>query len=66
MVGLLTFVIKRVDSVTSTSLRVNFGDMRTFSGPMFSGAFEFLPQSGDCLITPLTQVAVLAQGTITS
>ena len=42
------------------------GLVGTFSGPMFSGAFEFLPQSGDCLLTPLTQVAVLAQGTITS
>ena len=42
------------------------GIVGTFSGPVFSGAFEFLPQSGDCLLTPLTQVAVLAQGTITS
>jgi len=42
------------------------GIVGTFSGPMFSGVFEFLPQSGDCLLTPLTQVAVLAQGTITS
>jgi hypothetical protein len=36
------------------------------SGPVFSGAFEFLPQSGDCVLTPLTEVAVMAQGTITS
>jgi len=42
------------------------GIVGTFSGPTYSGAFEFLPQSGDCLLTPLTQVAVLAQGTITS
>ena len=42
------------------------GIVGTFSGPVFSGAFEFLPQSGDCLLIPLTQVAVLAQGTITS
>jgi hypothetical protein len=42
------------------------GIVGTISGPVFSGVFEFLPQSGDCLITPLTQVAVLAQGTITS
>ncbi len=42
------------------------GVVGTLSGPMFSGVFEFLPQSGDCLLTPLTQVAVLAQGTITS
>jgi len=42
------------------------GIVGTFSGTMFSGGFEFLPQSGDCLLTPLTQVAVLAQGTITS
>jgi hypothetical protein len=42
------------------------GIVGTISGPVFSGAFEFLPQSGDCLLTPLTQVAVLAQGTITS
>jgi hypothetical protein len=42
------------------------GILGTFSGPVFSGAFEFLPQSGDCLLTPLTQVGVLAQGTITS
>jgi hypothetical protein len=42
------------------------GIVGTFSGPTYSGAFEFLPQTGDCLLTPLTQVAVLAQGTITS
>lgn len=42
------------------------GLVGTLSGPMFSGAFEFLPQSGDCLLTPLTQVAVLAQATISS
>ena len=42
------------------------GIVGTFSGPVFSGVFEFLPQSGDCPLTPLTQVAVLAQGTITS
>jgi hypothetical protein len=38
----------------------------TFSGPVFSGAFQFLPQVGDCLLTPLTQVTVLAQGAIAS
>jgi hypothetical protein len=38
----------------------------TFSGPVFSGAFQFLPQVGDCLLAPLTQVSVLAQGTIAS
>src|SRR5205807_2681028 len=34
MVGLLTLVTNRVGSVISTSFRVSFGDMRTFSGPM--------------------------------
>src|SRR5947209_3417970 len=33
-VGLVTLVTSRVDSVTSTSLRVNFGDMRTVSAPI--------------------------------
>ena len=42
------------------------GIVGTFSAPTFSGVFEFLPQIGDCVLTPLTQVVVLAQGTITS
>src|ERR1700683_3663810 len=42
MVGLLTLVTSRVGSTTSTSFRVNFRDMWTFSGPMLpasSGTF---------------------------
>src|SRR4249919_3435311 len=42
MVGLVTLVTIRVDSVTSTCLRSSFGDMRTNSAPMFpvsSGTF---------------------------
>src|SRR5579872_1700381 len=34
MVGLVTLVTSLVDSVTSTSFLVNFGDMRVFSAPM--------------------------------
>src|SRR6266849_2830617 len=43
MVGLLTLVTNRVGSVTSTSFRVNFGDMRTFSGPMLPVSSGTLP-----------------------
>src|SRR6266436_4189286 len=35
MVGFVTPVIIRVDSVTSTCLRSSFGDITTFSGPIF-------------------------------
>src|SRR4051794_40740062 len=43
MVGLLTLVTNRVESVTSTSFLVNFGDMRTFSGPMLPVSSGTLP-----------------------
>src|SRR5271157_525053 len=33
----------RVDSVTSTCLRLNFGDMTTFSAPMVPGSSGGLP-----------------------
>src|SRR5579875_1517069 len=39
MVGLVTLVSSLVDSVTSTSFLVSFGDMRTFSGPMLPASF---------------------------
>src|SRR5262245_36021962 len=43
MLGLVTLVIKRVDSVTSTCLRSSFGDMTTFSGPIVPGSSGTLP-----------------------
>src|SRR4051812_9081170 len=43
MVGLLTLVTRRVDSVISTSFRVNFGDMRTVSGPILPVSSGTLP-----------------------
>src|SRR5262249_39809626 len=43
MVGLLTSVTNRVGSVTSTSFRVSFGDMRTLSGPMLPVSSGTLP-----------------------
>src|SRR4051794_21718331 len=42
-VGLLTLVTRRVGSVTSTSLRVCFGDMRTVSGPIVPVSSGALP-----------------------
>src|SRR5579884_228583 len=38
MVGLLMLVSSLVDSVTSTSFLVSFGDMRTVSGPMLAAS----------------------------
>src|SRR5262245_50005205 len=43
MVGLVTLVIIRVDSVTSTCLRSRLGDMTTFSAPMPPGSSGTLP-----------------------
>src|SRR5262245_4229830 len=43
MVGLVTLVIMRVDSVTSTSLRSSLGDMRTYSAPMVPVSSGALP-----------------------
>jgi hypothetical protein len=43
MVGLVTLVTSRVGSVTSTSLRVSFGDMRTVSAPMSPVSSGALP-----------------------
>src|SRR4051794_79868 len=43
MAGLLTLVTNRVGPVTSTSFLVNFGDMRTFSGPMSPVSSGTLP-----------------------
>src|SRR2546421_668241 len=43
MVGLLTLVTSRVGSVTSTSFLVNFGDMRTVSGPISRVSSGALP-----------------------
>src|SRR5262245_60613405 len=42
-VGLVTLVTSRVGSVTSTSLRVSFGDMRTVSGPILPDSSGTLP-----------------------
>src|SRR5262249_51717073 len=43
MVGLVTLVTMRVESVTSTSFLVSFGDMRTYSGPMLPVSSGALP-----------------------
>src|SRR6187431_1794188 len=43
MVGLVTSVISRVGSVTSTCLRSSFGDLRTLSGPMLPLSSGTLP-----------------------
>jgi len=43
MLGLVTLVIIRVESVTSTCLRSSFGDMTTFSGPIVPGSSGTLP-----------------------
>src|SRR5262245_21354544 len=43
MVGLLTLVINRVGSVTSTSFRVSFHDVRTISGPILPASSGALP-----------------------
>src|ERR1700751_5203234 len=43
MLGLVTSVMSRVGSVTSTCLRSSAGDMRTRSGPIFSVSFGTLP-----------------------
>jgi hypothetical protein len=42
------------------------GAVGTFSGPPFSGAFEFRAEAGDCVNAPLTQVTVLGQGVLTT
>src|SRR6478609_3181394 len=42
-VGLVTLVIIRVDSVTSTCLRSSLGDMRTYSAPMVPVSSGALP-----------------------
>src|SRR4051812_38066658 len=43
IVGFVTLVIRRVDSVTSTLVRSFLGDIRTFSGPMVPGSSGGLP-----------------------
>lgn len=43
-----------------------FGAAGPFSGPVFSGTFEFLAEAGDCVSAPLTRVTVVAQGILTT
>jgi hypothetical protein len=38
----------------------------TFLGPNFSGAFQFVPVTGDCVAAALTRVVLLAQGLMTT
>lgn len=42
------------------------GVLGSFTGSTFSGTFQFLPTSGNCLTAPMTQVLLLAQGVITT
>jgi hypothetical protein len=38
------------------------GAVGTFSGSVWSGVFEFVAETGDCVSSPVTRVTVRAQG----
>jgi hypothetical protein len=42
------------------------GVLGSFSGPAFSGTFQFVPTAGNCVTAPMTQVLLLAQGILTT
>jgi hypothetical protein len=57
---------KDMETVSGPYTFQYLGVLGTFSGPKFSGTFQFLPTAGNCLATPMTKVLLLAQGIITS
>ncbi len=59
--GTQTFTIPSTDGSVTISEQFTFtwvGAAGRFEGQTLSGAFEFTPVQGDCVSTPLTQVAV--------
>ena len=61
--------IPTVDGLVALSGPFTFqylGVVGTFTGSTFSGTFQFLPTSGNCLTAPMTQALLLAEGVIMS